>query len=81
MGRNITLNLDEDLIQKVRVVAARRNRSVSSLLRHELRRLVAEEQAYEAARHAALERLERGTHLGGGRLPDRDELHDRAGLR
>ncbi|MGH9380248.1 MAG: DUF6364 family protein [Thermoanaerobaculia bacterium] len=81
MRRNITLTLDEDLIQKVRVVAARRNRSVSALLRHELTRLVAEDQAYETAKRAALERLERGGHLGAGKLPAREELHDRADLR
>jgi predicted transcriptional regulator len=81
MARNITLTLDDDLIRKARVLAARRNRSVSALLREELSRLVGEDEAYEKAKQAALARLERGTHLGGGRLPSRDELHDRAGLR
>ena len=33
--------------------------------------------AYEAAKRAALARLARGSHLGGGRLPSREELHDR----
>jgi plasmid stability protein len=81
MRRNITLALDEEVIRKARVVAARRNRSVSALLREELTRLVSEDQAYETAKRAALERLQRGTHLGGGPLPARDELHDRDGLR
>jgi len=79
--RNITLTLDDDLIRKAKVLAARRNRSVSALLREELSRLVAEDEAYETAKRAALERLERGSHLGGGPLPSRDELYDRAGLR
>lgn len=81
MQRNITLTLDDDLVHKARVLAARRNRSVSALLREELTRLVAEDEAYETAKKAALKRLARGTHLGGGPLPRRDELHDRAGLR
>jgi len=81
MTRNITLTLDEDLIRKARVLAARRNRSVSALLRDELSRLVAKDEAYENAKRAALARLEQGSHLGGGPLPSRDELHDRAGLR
>jgi predicted transcriptional regulator len=81
MPRNITLTLDEDLIRKARVLAARRNRSVSALLRDELSRLVAEEEAYETAKRAALERLARGARLGGGPLPPRDELHHRASLR
>jgi predicted transcriptional regulator len=81
MQRNITLALDDDLIRKAKVLAARRNLSVSALLREELSRLVFEDEAYETAKRAALERLERGSHLGGGPLPSRDELHDRAGLR
>jgi predicted transcriptional regulator len=81
MQRNVTLSLDESLIRKVRVLAARRNRSVSALLREELARLVAEDEAYETAKRAALERLARGAHLGGGPLPARDELHERARLR
>jgi plasmid stability protein len=72
MQRNITLTLDDDLIQRARVLAARRNRSVSALLREELTRLVVEDEAYETAKRAALERLERGSHLGGGALPSRD---------
>lgn len=81
MQRNITLTLDEDLIRKARVLAARRNRSISALLREELSRVVIEDEAYETAKRAALQRLERGTHLGGGSLPSRAELHDRASLR
>jgi predicted transcriptional regulator len=81
MQRNITLTLDDNLIRKAKVIAARRNRSVSALLRDELFRLVTEDEAYETAKRAALKRLEQGSHFGGGPLPSRDELHDRAGLR
>ena len=81
MARNITLTMDDDLIRKARVLAARRNRSVSALLRQELIRLVAEDEAYETAKQAALARLGQGSRLGGGPLPSRDELHDRAGFR
>jgi hypothetical protein len=81
LRRNVTLSLDDEIIQKARVLAARRNLSVSALLRDELSRLVAEDDAYQTAMHAALERLKRGSRLGGGRLPKRDELHERADLR
>jgi hypothetical protein len=81
VGRNITLNLDEDVIQDARVLAARRGTSVSALLRAEIERLVREDRAYDAAREAALRRLKRGSHLGGGPLPPREELHDREDLR
>jgi hypothetical protein len=80
-GRNITLTLDQELLKKVRVLAARRNLSVSALLRAELERLVREDEAYVAARRKAFARLSRTTHLGGGPLPERDELHDRGVLR
>jgi hypothetical protein len=63
------------------MLAARRNCSVSALLREELSRLVAKDEAYETAKRAALKRLERGAHLGGGPLPSRDEIHDRVSLR
>jgi len=76
-----TLTLDDELIRKARALAARRNRSVEALLREEISRLVNEDEAYEAAKRAALDRLERGSHLGGGPLPSREDLHDRAGLR
>jgi hypothetical protein len=46
MQRNITLALDDDLIRKAKVLAARRNLSVSALLREELYRLVSEDEAY-----------------------------------
>jgi predicted transcriptional regulator len=81
MRRNITLALDDDLIRKARVLAAHRNCSVSGLLREELSRLVAENEAYETAKEAALKRLDLGTHLGGGPLPVRGDLHDRVRLR
>lgn len=81
MQRNITLTLDDELILKVRILASRRNRSVSAMLREELSRLVAEDEAYEVAKRIALKRLERGAHLGGGPLPSRDELHERGHLR
>jgi len=81
MRRSITLTIDEELLDKVRLLAARRKRSVSALLCDELSRLVVEDEAYEAAKRAALERLGHGTHLGGDLLPPREELYDRAGLR
>ncbi len=81
MSRNITLSLDEEIIQKIRVVAARRGMSVSSMLRDQMRRLVQKDDKYGTARDQARRRLARGSHLGGGRLPAREELHDRAKLR
>lgn len=77
MKKKITLTLDQDLFDKVRALAARRDSSVSALLSEELSRLVVRAGAYDAAMRAALNRLECGAHLGGGCLPYRAELHDR----
>ena len=80
-ARNITLTLDEDTLREARVLAAERGLSVSALLRVELAGLVERNRRYGKARASALKRLARGQALGGGKLPSRDELHDRARLR
>ena len=81
MTRNITLSLDEDTLQEARVLAAQEGLSVSALLRRELNRLADHQRGYLKAHEAALLRFSRKQHLGGGPLPSRDELHDRAKLR
>jgi hypothetical protein len=80
-ARNITLALDEETLREARVLAAERGLSVSAFLRSELARLVDRQRGYAKARDAAVRRLRRGQSLGGGKLPSRDELHDRAKLR
>jgi hypothetical protein len=80
-ARNITLTLDEETLREARVLAAQRGLSVSAFLRLELAGLVGRQQKYTKARAAALKRLRRGQPLGGGKLPSRDEIHDRAKLR
>jgi len=74
--QNLTVQLDRDTIRKARVLAAKRGTSVSAMVAAQIQQSVQAEDAYEAARRSALEWLERGFHLGGGRL-NRDELHER----
>jgi hypothetical protein len=81
LSRNITITLDEETLREARVLAAKRGLSVSGLLRRELAGLVERERGYAKARQSALARLKRARSLGGGRLPSRDELHDRVKLR
>ncbi len=52
---NLTLHLDQAVIRRARVVAARRGTSVSALVARELDRLVAQEDRYEEARRRAAE--------------------------
>lgn len=76
MKQNITLSLEKDLIQKARILAARRSISVSRLLSEELARIVREADSFDQARQAALKDLEQGFCLGG-RPAKREELHER----
>lgn len=77
MKQNITLAIDRVLLKRARAVAAQRGTSISGLLASELERLVNNTQEYERARARALARMESGYHLGGGKLPSREELHER----
>jgi hypothetical protein len=78
MQRNLTIKLDESTIRKAKVVAAKRDTSVSRLVAAEIDRLVREDEAYEQARVEALADLESGFDLGtGGRLPPRAAAYDR----
>ena len=73
--RNLTLQLDEAVIRDAKVLAARRGTSVSGLVAHEIRDLVARETRYEEARRRAEEIMSRPARRGG-RDWRRDELHD-----
>ncbi|MGH2441807.1 MAG: hypothetical protein ACRDFX_01420 [Chloroflexota bacterium] len=75
--RNLTIQLDAEIIRKARVLAVEQSMSVSGLVARELERLVGEEDRYRSACRHALADLEKGFHLGGGLLPKRDELYER----
>jgi plasmid stability protein len=81
MAQNITLSLDEEVLRRARIAAARRGLSLSALLREQLTQLADEDEGYEIARQAALDWMKRGASLGAGDRPSRDELHDRDALR
>ena len=81
MKQNITLAIDRQLLKKARIFAAQRGTSVSAMLADELRKAVASEAAYQRAKARALARLRSPFHLGGEKMPSRDELHDRQSLR
>ena len=49
MKRNLTVQLDDDVIRRAKVLAAKRGTSVSGLVAAELDRLVAEDERYEEA--------------------------------
>ena len=77
LKQNVTISLDRQTIRKAKIVAARRDTSVSGLLARQLEILVGEEEAYELAERQAVALLDEGFHLGGAVPVSREELHER----
>jgi hypothetical protein len=75
--QNVTISLSRQLLKKVRVLAARRETSISGLLAQEIEFLVGEEEAYERAENQAMALLDQGFHLGGKICVSREDLHER----
>ncbi|MEI8313243.1 MAG: hypothetical protein WCH98_21035, partial [Verrucomicrobiota bacterium] len=63
--QNLTVALSPETVRKAKLVAARRNTSVTRLLAEFVEKLVGDEERYETARRAALAYLEQGFPLGG----------------
>ena len=74
--RNLTIQLDEEVIQAAKELAARRNTSVSGLVTEKLKELVEADIRYRKAMHSALEAMRNAENLGGGTWT-REELYDR----
>jgi len=77
MKRNLTVQLDEKVIQKARIVATKRSMSISRLVSEEISRAADKDTAWENAKKVALKQLDNPFHLGGGKLPSREALHRR----
>jgi hypothetical protein len=75
--QNVTISLSRRVLKKAKILAARRETSISGLLAQEIESLVGEEEAYERAERQALALLDKGFHLGGVLRATRDELHER----
>lgn len=74
--QNVTVSLTRQVLKNARILAARRETSISGLLSQEIESLVAKEDAYERAERQALAVLDQGFHLGG-KVASREELHER----
>ena len=77
MKQNITLSIDKDLIKNAKVLAAKRQTSVSRMIGEELKKLIEDSNKYELAKKQALNYISRGFHLGGEITASREELHER----
>ncbi len=74
--RNLTIQLDDAVIHRAKVTAAKRGTSVSGLVAQELERLADADERYEDAQRRAERALSRTTPRGG-RHWNRDHLHER----
>ena len=75
--QNITISLTRQVLRKAKLLAARRETSISRLLAQEIEFLVGNDEAYERAERQALELLDKGFRMGGTIRATRDELHER----
>jgi len=73
---NLTLQLDEDVIRRARILAAKRGTSVSAMVAKDLADMVEDDARYEEARLRA-RKLMQSASPRGGRSWRRDKLHDR----
>jgi hypothetical protein len=77
--QNITLTLPKDILLKVKLIAVKRQTSVSGLLTKTLEKVVQQEDAFVHAQRRHLQWLEKAEDLGsdGKIMVSRDELHER----
>ena len=77
MKQNITLSLEKDLIKKGKIIASKKDTSLSRLLSDFLTQIIKEEEHYEVSKKKAIQILNKGYHLGGKISCSRDSLHER----
>ncbi len=77
LKQNVTISLDRQTIRKAKILAARRDTSISGLLAQQIEILAGDEEAYERAERQAVALLDEGFQLGGGPPASREELHER----
>ena len=76
MTRNLTLSVDDGLLDKVRVLAAMKRTSVNELVRGFLNDLVRTEQAKDEAREELLRLMDESPgRMGEWRPPSREETY------
>jgi metal-responsive CopG/Arc/MetJ family transcriptional regulator len=77
--QNVTLSLPKALLKKVKALAAKREKSLSELMRESLEEKVREASGYNKARRRQLKHLGSGFDLGtDGEIGiEREKLHER----
>jgi hypothetical protein len=77
--QNVTLAIPKDILRKAKILAVRRNTSLSGLLTQTLAEMVSRDEGYEQARLHNMQMLNSGIDLGtqGSITVKREELHER----
>lgn len=77
--QNVTLSIPRDILKKAKLLAVKKNISLSGLLTEVLINLVEKDEGYERARQRHLAWLQHGEDLGtNGEISwNREELHER----
>lgn len=77
--QNVTLAIPKDILRKAKILAVRRNTSLSGLLSDTLAEIVRSDESYEQARQRNRLLLKNGLDLGtqGNLTIQREELHER----
>jgi hypothetical protein len=78
-NQNITLSIRKDILQKVKILAAKQRTSVSGLMTNLLEDIVARDEGYQNAQQKYSLVLQQDLDLGTKGVMDwsRDELHAR----
>jgi predicted transcriptional regulator len=74
---NITLKIDEDILEKARRLAAARKTSVNAIVKERLEEFVASELSRDAALDGLNAFFRRNTSRVGKKSWTRDEIHER----
>ena len=74
--RNLTIQLDDLVIARAKIVAAHRGLSLSGLVAQQITDMAAADERYQQARAVALEALA-GAEGGGASSWRREDLYDR----
>ena len=75
--KNITLAVDDSVLEEVRVYAAKRKTTVNGLVRNFLQGIAEQENKTTRARRRLVELIEKSPLHVGPRDWSRDDLHDR----
>jgi hypothetical protein len=75
--QSITLSIPKDILQQAKVLAVKRNLSLSGLITDMLIELVENEVRYEEAMRRNLSRFEEARALSGDYSWSRESLHER----